>query len=96
MRHAPAQTQLATAPRVQRAAVKRGAAPDRFAHQAVPNIRGFRGADIAAYPGGGLLQRKCACGGSKGSSEDCAECAERQGATLQRSATQRDDPATAP
>lgn len=96
MRHAPAQTQLVTAHRVQRAPVARDAARDRSAHQAVPNIRGFRGTDIAAYPGGGWLQRKCACGGSKGSSEECAECAERQGATLQRSATQRDHPGTAP
>lgn len=96
MQHTPAQKQPDASRRAQSAPAERGAMANRLADRAVPNIRGFRGASIPAYPGGGVLQRKCACGGSAKSAGDCAECAEKRDATLQRSATQHAVPGIAP
>jgi Domain of unknown function (DUF4157) len=45
---------------------------------------------------GGLLQRKCACGGTPGPTGECAECRDKRKSALQRKAIARSEPAPAP
>jgi len=49
---------------------------------------------LTAAPAG-VMQRKCACGGSVGSGDDCAECKKKK-AALQRQALANSEPGSAP
>jgi Domain of unknown function (DUF4157) len=60
----------------------------RSASQTSANSSGprFTGSpELSSGAGGGVLQRKCECGGSGGAQAECAECKKKEEAGLQRS-----------
>ena len=58
-----------------------------YGNQAVLRMLDHSGPSVShSSPGGGVLQRKCACGGSGGVTGECAECKEKGGGALQRAA----------